>query len=47
MAYSAILIPHLEAEDAELHATREQTSWIGKQLVSRRVDNDDTRNSDD
>lgn len=44
MAYSAILIPHLEAEDAELHATREQTSWIGKQLV-RRVDNDDTRNS--
>lgn len=30
MAYSAILIPHLEDQDAELHATQEQTSWIGK-----------------
>lgn len=30
MAYSATLIPHLEKEDAEVHATKEQTSWIGK-----------------
>lgn len=30
MAYSATLIPHLEKEDAELHATKEQTSWIGE-----------------
>lgn len=30
MAYSATLIPHLESEDAELHATREETSWIGE-----------------
>lgn len=28
MAYSATLIPHLEKEDAELHATQEQTSWM-------------------
>ncbi|XP_031832921.1 facilitated trehalose transporter Tret1-2 homolog isoform X2 [Nomia melanderi] len=33
MAYSAILIPHLEAEDAELHATQEQTSWIASVVV--------------
>ncbi|XP_076545322.1 facilitated trehalose transporter Tret1 isoform X1 [Osmia lignaria lignaria] len=33
MAYSAILIPHLEAEDAELHATKEQTSWIASVVV--------------
>ncbi|KOX79412.1 Facilitated trehalose transporter Tret1 [Melipona quadrifasciata] len=33
MAYSAILIPHLEAEDAELHATQEQTSWITSVVV--------------
>lgn len=30
MAYSAILIPHLEKEDAEMHATKEETSWISK-----------------
>jgi len=30
MAYSATLIPHLEKEDAELHATQEETSWIGE-----------------
>ncbi|XP_033336137.1 facilitated trehalose transporter Tret1-2 homolog [Megalopta genalis] len=33
MAYSAILIPHLEVEDAELHATQEQTSWIASVVV--------------
>ncbi|XP_076240578.1 facilitated trehalose transporter Tret1 isoform X2 [Calliopsis andreniformis] len=33
MAYSAILIPHLEAADAELHATQEQTSWIASVVV--------------
>lgn len=32
MAYSAILIPHLEAADAEVHATLEETSWIGEYL---------------
>lgn len=37
MAYSAILIPHLEDQDAELHATQEQTSWIGKQLLTNRI----------
>lgn len=30
MAYSATLIPHLEKEDAEVHATQEETSWIGE-----------------
>lgn len=30
MAYSATLIPHLEKKDAELHATKEETSWIGE-----------------
>lgn len=33
MAYSATLIPHLESEDAELHATREETSWIASLIV--------------
>lgn len=33
MAYSAILIPHLEAADAELHATQKQTSWIASVVV--------------
>ncbi|RLU22918.1 hypothetical protein DMN91_005196 [Ooceraea biroi] len=33
MAYSATLIPHLEKEDAELHATREETSWIASLVV--------------
>ncbi|XP_076634429.1 facilitated trehalose transporter Tret1 isoform X1 [Colletes latitarsis] len=33
MAYSAILIPHLEAADAELHATQEETSWIASVVV--------------
>ncbi|PBC27748.1 facilitated trehalose transporter Tret1 [Apis cerana] len=33
MAYSAILIPHLEDQDAELHATQEQTSWIASVVV--------------
>lgn len=33
MAYSAILIPHLEAEGAELYATQEETSWIASVVV--------------
>ena len=33
MAYSAILIPHLEAADAEVHATLEETSWIASVVV--------------
>ncbi|KAL0107114.1 hypothetical protein PUN28_015566 [Cardiocondyla obscurior] len=33
MAYSAILIPHLEKEDAKLHATQEETSWIASLAV--------------
>ncbi|XP_076182630.1 facilitated trehalose transporter Tret1 isoform X2 [Ptiloglossa arizonensis] len=33
MAYSAILIPHLEAPDAKVHATKEQTSWIASVVV--------------
>lgn len=33
MAYSAILIPHLEVEGAELYATQEQTSWIASVVV--------------
>ncbi|XP_066596393.1 facilitated trehalose transporter Tret1-2 homolog isoform X2 [Prorops nasuta] len=33
MAYSAILVPHLEAEDAEVHATRTETSWITSVIV--------------
>ncbi|XP_018399769.1 PREDICTED: facilitated trehalose transporter Tret1-like [Cyphomyrmex costatus] len=33
MAYSATLIPHLEKEDARIHATREQTSWIASLAV--------------
>ncbi|XP_011861463.1 PREDICTED: facilitated trehalose transporter Tret1-2 homolog isoform X1 [Vollenhovia emeryi] len=33
MAYSATLIPHLEKEGAELHATKEQTSWIASLAV--------------
>ncbi|XP_076756305.1 facilitated trehalose transporter Tret1-2 homolog [Xylocopa sonorina] len=33
MAYSAILIPHLEAKDAELYATQTQTSWIASVVV--------------
>ncbi|CAK9798832.1 Facilitated trehalose transporter Tret1 [Anthophora plagiata] len=33
MAYSAILIPHLEAKDAEVYATKEQTSWIASVVV--------------
>ncbi|KYN14356.1 Facilitated trehalose transporter Tret1 [Trachymyrmex cornetzi] len=33
MAYSATLIPHLEKENARLHATREQTSWIASLAV--------------
>lgn len=33
MAYSATLIPHLEKKDAELHATKEETSWIASLVV--------------
>ncbi|EFN82173.1 Sugar transporter ERD6-like 6, partial [Harpegnathos saltator] len=33
MAYSATLIPHLEKEDAEVHATQEETSWIASLVV--------------
>ncbi|XP_020281335.1 facilitated trehalose transporter Tret1-like [Pseudomyrmex gracilis] len=33
MAYSATLIPHLEKKDAEVHATKEQTSWIASLVV--------------
>ncbi|EFN62868.1 Sugar transporter ERD6-like 6 [Camponotus floridanus] len=33
MAYSATLIPHLEKKDAELPATKEQTSWITSLVV--------------
>lgn len=36
MAYSATLIPHLEKEDAEVHATKEETSWIGETLFRPR-----------
>lgn len=33
MAYSAILIPHLEAKDAEIPATKEQSAWIASVVV--------------
>ncbi|XP_014477197.1 PREDICTED: facilitated trehalose transporter Tret1-like [Dinoponera quadriceps] len=33
MAYSATLIPHLEKEDSEMHATQEETSWIASLVV--------------
>lgn len=33
MAYSAILVPHLEAEKAEIPATKEQSAWIASVVV--------------
>ncbi|XP_043280516.1 facilitated trehalose transporter Tret1-like isoform X2 [Venturia canescens] len=33
MAYSAILIPHLEKKDSEIPATKDQTSWIASVIV--------------
>ncbi|XP_053989912.1 facilitated trehalose transporter Tret1-like [Hylaeus volcanicus] len=33
MAYSAILIPHLEATDSDLRATKVETSWIASVVV--------------
>lgn len=33
MAYSAVLIPNLEKEDAEVHATKSETSWIGEFVI--------------
>ncbi|XP_003424448.1 facilitated trehalose transporter Tret1-2 homolog isoform X3 [Nasonia vitripennis] len=33
MAYSAILIPNLEKDDAEVHATKDETSWIASIVV--------------
>lgn len=36
MAYSAILIPELEKDDAEVHATKDETSWIGESMLRRR-----------
>ncbi|KAL0120471.1 hypothetical protein PUN28_008296 [Cardiocondyla obscurior] len=33
MAYSAILIPHFEKDDAKLHATQEETFWIASLTV--------------
>lgn len=41
MAYSATLIPHLEKKDATLHATKEQTSWIGETDIDTRGNEDD------
>ncbi|KAK2588968.1 hypothetical protein KPH14_001818 [Odynerus spinipes] len=33
MAYSAILVPHLEAKDAEIPSTKEQSAWIASVVV--------------
>ncbi|XP_047355415.1 facilitated trehalose transporter Tret1-like isoform X1 [Vespa velutina] len=33
MAYSAILVPHLEAKDAEIPATKKETAWIASVVV--------------
>ena len=30
MAYSAVLVPSLEAQDSDIPASREETSWMGK-----------------